>query len=448
MGLGRILKDTFLRRSVRELYWNWCDVGGLVSRLFQSPNNGFCRIVVLDQLRFCFGAVRPIEGETWERAQAAAAWLVRAQAATPDDGVSHGFFPCEKNSGWATSYPETTGYIIPSLLQFARMDRSELCRDRALRMARWEADIQMPSGAVQGGCVCAPELRTACAFNTGMVLDGLSAAYRASGDPLFVEAGRRAGEFLVNDLSPEGYFLTNGAFVTNTGIKTYNVLCAWAMYRLGQDLEDDRYCQAAVRIVQAGLKQQRSNGWFANNCLTRPDAPLSHTICYTLQGILEVGILAKREEFVAAAIRGVEPILTCVSKEGFLNGRYYPDWQPAAMSSCLTGSAQLAVICYRLYEHTGDARYRLVADRLVNYLKALQVLESSVEGVNGALAGSFPLFGSYMTGGYPNWATKYFLDALMWQEQLRSRSAGQTQKMSTVTDQVRGKEGQLSMGHQ
>jgi hypothetical protein len=31
---------------------------------------------------------------------------------------------------------------------------------------------------------------------------------------------------------------------------------------------------------------------------------------------------------------------------------------------------------------------------------------------------SGPLFGEYMRAGYPNWATKYFLDALLLQERL------------------------------
>jgi hypothetical protein len=67
---------------------------------------------------------------------------------------------------------------------------------------------------------------------------------------------------------------------------------------------------------------------------------------------------------------------------------------------------------------TGDRRYRDHADRMVDFLKALQCLDSADPGINGALAGSFPLLGSYMPGGYPNWATKYFLDALMLQDHM------------------------------
>jgi hypothetical protein len=51
----------------------------------------------------------------------------------------------------------------------------------------------------------------------------------------------------------------------------------------------------------------------------------------------------------------------------------------------------------------------------VNFLKPLQRLDSDSADINGALPGSFPFFGEYMTAGYPNWATKYLLDALMLQ---------------------------------
>lgn len=420
MNRLRILHDSLTRRSFKEQYWEWRTTAIQLARLLRPGNRGFARTVVRQQAQFLLGSIRPVEGQTWERARAAAAWLIRAQDATPDDGVSHGYFPCDDSPGWAASYPETTGYVILTLLEFAALEGKDEYRERALRMAQWEAEIQMPSGAVQGGRVCVPERQTPCAFNTGMVLDGWSAAYRASGDPGFLQAGRRAADFLVRDLTSEGYFQTNGRFVAQTGVKTYNALCAWSLYRFGQDADEPRYGRAAIRIVEAAVRQQRPNGWFANNCLTRPEAPLSHTIGYTLQGILEVGILAGRSDFIESAILGISPILSRLPKNGFLHGRYYSNWDPASFSSCLTGSAQLAVVCYRLYEQTGARAYRQAADRIVNFLKALQVLDSPDQNINGALAGSFPIFGSYMTAGYPNWATKYFLDALMLQARFES----------------------------
>jgi len=361
----------------------------------------------------------PIAGEGREHARLAVEWLLRAQSATPDDGVALGYFPCEseQGDGWRPSYPETTGYIITSLLTYARQAGDETVASAALRMARWEIDVQMPSGAVQGGPVCPPEQQTAAAFNTGMVLDGWCSAYQYAPDPHVFAAARRAADFLVNDVDDEGYFRTNGEFVSKGENKTYTCLCAWAIYRLGVIADDETYKAKAIAVIEAALRQQQANGWFAHNCLSQSDAPLTHTIGYTLQGVLEVGLLAGRDDFIQAARVAVDAILPRIGRNGYLPGRFFSDWAPGGLSSCLTGSAQIAIVCYRLAEHTGLTQYRVAADKLVNFLKALQLRKSEETNANGAIAGSFPLFGGYMRAGYPNWATKYFLDGLLLQEQ-------------------------------
>ena len=409
-----------LRGKPRERYWALRRQIDRLTALRRPAARPFARVLVKDWLRFALGTARPIHGQTLERAEAAAAWLLRGQAATRDDGVSKGYFPChpDTTTGWLESYPETTGYIIPTLLEFAVRFRRDDVRRCALRMADWEIEVQMPSGAVQGGTVCAPERQVAAVFNTGMVLQGWSAAYRATGEARFIEAGRRAADFLVADMGDDGHFRSHGAFVLQHSIKTYNCLCGWALWQFSEDTDDERYAKTAVRAAEAALGQQEPNGWFANDCLNDPEAPLSHTIGYTLQGILEIGIAAQREDLIAAARSGVDPIVSRLTSRGFLAGCFFSNWEPAVFSSCLTGNAQLAVVCYRLYEVTGADEYRRAADCLLNYLKALQALEGPDSGVNGAIGGSYPLLGSYMTAGYPNWATKYFLDGLLLQDRL------------------------------
>ena len=432
MKLGtvtRILSDQFLRRSPREVYWNAAKFGGELVRLYAHGSAGFRPHAGRDLARYLFGAVRPIVGETEARARAAARWLLRAQAATPDHGVSLGYFPGDhESSRWRLSYPETTGYIITSLLLFGERFGDLTYTQAALRMARWEIEVQMPSGAVQGGPLCPTEQQTPAAFNTGMVLDGWCSAYERENTEDILAAARRAADFLVNDLDEHGYYRTNGAFVSSGEIKTYTCLCAWAIYRFGNLVGETKYRAAAIRSIEAALKQQRPNGWFAHNCLTRSDAPLTHTIGYTLQGILEVGLLAQRKDFVAAVECTVRAITQRVQDSGYLSGTFYDDWEPASFSSCLTGSAQLAVVAYRLFESNGVASHRVLADRLTNFLKPLQAMDAEDEAINGALAGSFPLFGAYMRGGYPNWATKYFLDALLLQASVWSHGSTEVSK--------------------
>ncbi len=416
----RILGDQFVRKSPREVYWRAASLGGELARLHTHGDRSFRSHARRDFARYILGTVRPIVGETEARARAAADWLLRAQAATPDDGVSLGYFPWDQaGSRWRPSYPETTGYIITSLLSYGERSGNPAFTQAALRMARWEVEVQMPSGAVQGGPVCPPERQTPAAFNTGMVLDGWCSAYQVNRDEDVLQAARRAADFLVADLDEHGYYRTNGAFVSSGEIKTYTCLCAWAIHRFGSLVGDTKYRTAAIRSTEAALRQQQPNGWFAHNRLERSEAPLTHTIGYALQGVVEVGLLAQREDFVAAVRPAMQAIAARVHADGYLSGAFYDNWEPALFSSCLTGSAQLAVVAYRLFETDGQTPDRVLADKLTNFLKPLQAMDAGDEAINGALAGSFPLFGRYMRGGYPNWATKYLLDALLLQQRAR-----------------------------
>jgi rhamnogalacturonyl hydrolase YesR len=385
----------------------------------------FVRHVISDVLRYSVGNVRAINDETLERAALAAAWLARAQNAAEQGGLSYGYLPCRPVPGWQPAYPETSGYTIPSLFDYARLTDRHEYHVRAVDMARFVMRCQMPSGAIYGGTVRQVPDGVAVAFNTGMVLLGLLAAYRETREPRFAASAKRAAEFLRTDIGPDGNFRSHGPFVHENAIKTYTCLCAWPLWCAAEHIGDERLRDAAYRVADAALAQQRQSGWFDNNCLsTRFHAPLLHTIGYTLQGLLEIGILTGRTQYVDAVKRAVDPLLPRCA-QGFLHGRWYDDWQPAAFSSCLTGSAQIAVVCYRLADHTRDARYRHAADCVLNYLKALQSTTGNDAGIVGAIAGSFPLTGAYIRFGFPGWATKFYLDALIWQHRFSQRDRQQ-----------------------
>ena len=78
-------------------------------------------------------------------------WLCKAQdySVTNDGGVARDYSLIE---GWSSSYPETTGYIIPTFLLCAeRTEDSVALEQRAKRMLDWLVSIQLPGGAFQGG---------------------------------------------------------------------------------------------------------------------------------------------------------------------------------------------------------------------------------------------------------------------------------------------------------
>jgi hypothetical protein len=400
----------------RQVYWNTSALASELRNTFKHGSAGFRRWVRRDFLAYFTGGRAPIKGETEERAHAAAGWLFRAQKEGGDGGASYGYFPgVGEPGGWKPSYPETTGYIMSALIDYGRRFPERADPAAVLRMAQWEARVQMANGAVQGGQVCPPEKQTAAAFNTGMVLDGWCSVIEKLGDRSIYDAAKRAADWLADDVDERGYFRTNGAFVSRDAIKTYTCLCAWALYRFGEISGTQRYRDVAIRVIESAIKKQEANGWFRDNCLTRPDAPLTHTIGYALQGILEVGVLAGRKDFIEAVQRSIAELMRIPDADGYLAGRLDRNWKPANLSSCLTGSAQIAIVAFRLFQLTGNKDYARFGHLLVNYLKPLQALECEDASIIGALPGSFPIFGGYMRGGYPNWATKYFLDALLLQ---------------------------------
>jgi hypothetical protein len=408
-----------VRKSVglaKERYWQARVSLDRWKNILVGDDPNFRRVVLFDCLRSA-SSIRPIFGETALRAAAALKWLIQAQDSTPDYGVSYGYFPISSSRGWEVSYPETTGYIMTTLIEYGRRVGWAEPIERSHRMALWEAEVQMPSGAVQGGKLTNKERQTPAAFNTGMVLDGLVTVLEERHDPVIFRAAELAAHFLIGDLNEEGLFATNGNYVRSDVIKVYNVLCAWAIYRFGQLTGSIKYCESAVNAVRAVLRFQKDNGWFAENCLTDSHQPLTHTIGYATQGILEVGIAAEREDFVSASERTWRSVIPNILDNGFLAGRFDALWHPKVSWSCLTGSAQLAVVGYRLCQLRSNSVYGEASDRLVNFLKALQRIETRISGIDGAIAGSFPITGEYMACGYPNWATKYFLDALMAQAQ-------------------------------
>ena len=77
-------------------------------------------------------------------------WLREAQDRTTssDGGVAR------HNSlltGWSPSYPETTGYIVPTVLTAGRRLGDADLMDRGRRMLDWLVSIQFPDGGFQGG---------------------------------------------------------------------------------------------------------------------------------------------------------------------------------------------------------------------------------------------------------------------------------------------------------
>ena len=345
------------------------------------------------------------------------AWLGVAQdrSASQDGGVARHF---DLNSGWATSYPETTGYIVPTLIACAdRFARPEL-EERARRMLDWLVAIQQPDGGFQGGVIGASPVRSVT-FNTGQILMGLAAGVARWGDA-YRPALRRAGDWLLQIQDPDGCWRKGGTPFARPGEKVYETHVGWGLVEAARVAPDRGYAESALRNARWAMGHQHANGWLSSCCLDDPARPLTHTLAYALRGMLEVHRYSPDSALKAAAQRTADGALGALRPDGWLPGRLTADWQPAADYVCLTGSAQFAHCWLLLFEETGDARYLDAASRALAFVRRTIRIDGSVD-VRGGVKGSFPVTGAYCRYQYPNWATKFFIDAPLLEQDVRAR---------------------------
>jgi uncharacterized protein YyaL (SSP411 family) len=341
--------------------------------------------------------------------EAAVLWLGRAQdcSASRDGGVAHSF---DLRRGWAASYPETTGYIVPTLLGWARaMERPEAV-ERARRMLDWLVSIQMPSGAFPGGTIDQPPVPVA--FNTGQILMGLAAGARHFDEPRYLEGMHRAARWLVQIQDQDGAWRRCQSPFAMPGVKAYDTHVAWGLLEAHRVAPQAGYARAALANVDWALGQQRPNGWFEGCCLTDASRPLTHTLAYALRGVLEAWRHSNRQEYLSAAIRTADGLASAMDGKGFLPGRLRRDWGAGTASSCLTGTAQSAICWFILADATGDQRYANAARLGLDYLCRTVNLHGD-PGVRGGLKGSFPVDGDYAPYLMLNWAAKFFVDACL-----------------------------------
>jgi len=335
-------------------------------------------------------------------------WLCLTHDVTGRRGSSKGFHLVR---GWMAAYPETSGYLIGTLLRYAgRSGRSDLAQ-RARELGDWEMEIQEPDGGIMSGAIDTTPRRSVV-FNAGMVLHGWL-DLREAGETRYDDAAARAASYLVDNMRAHGTWRAEAEY---SGIPhTYNSRVAWAMLRWARAAGDPRVEEAARRQLDWVLSVQRPNGWF-DDCVFKPGTnPSTHGIAYTLRGLLESHAITGDERYLAAVVRASDALIHTQAEVGHLKAEYDAEWRPAAGHVCLTGSAQLGGVWLRLYQETGDERFLDPGLRAIDEALAHQA-DGKRSAVRGALAGSFPIWGRYAPVQYPNWATKFLADSLMLRE--------------------------------
>jgi hypothetical protein len=362
------------------------------------------RLIALDLM----GGIEP-EYSHDDHLRAAIDWLCRAQDVRNDHpdagGVSAGW---SFEDGWLPSYPETSGYIVETFLAAAEaLQRPELIA-RTQRIIDWELGLQREDGAFPGH-FGEPGSQPVI-FNTGQIMHGMLAGYLQLGRKECLEAAVRAGMWLARVQDRDGCWRQ---FEHHGACHTYNTRATWALLATALIADEPGQKSAALRNLDWALAQQRSSGWFANNAFVPDRLPFTHTIAYAIRGFLECGALLGNDTYVGAAIKAARALASAQRSDGGLAGTYDAEWQTSSRYCCLTGVAQMSINWLRCDQIAGDAELKRRASLGIAFLKRHHRVSDRDDAARGAIAGSAPIWGDYSRFEYPNWAAKFFADALM-----------------------------------
>ena len=139
----------------------------------------------------------------------------------------------------------------------------------------------------------------------------------------------------------------------------------------------------------------------------------THTIAYTLWGVQMSSELLADPEGIAAATKAAWAIARRLELERSLGGILDHRWRRRADFSCVTGAAQMALVWMRQFERDGDIRLVNAALLAIDTVKRAQPMRTANRGLLGGIPGSDPVWGEYIRFAYPNWAAKFFIDALL-----------------------------------
>jgi malonyl-CoA O-methyltransferase len=261
------------------------------------------------------------------------------------------------------SYPEVTGYTIPTLYQWGE---KEVARD----LTAWLMHRQNEDGSFS-----APD-GTPYTFDTGQVVQGFVAALDDL--PEVEKPLRRACNWIIAQVRLDGRLHTPSTRMWgNVADDRIHLSVLPPLIEAGAKLKEPKYIDAAYRILEY---YKQGEGLVEFNTL-------SHFYAYIIEALLDLGEtdLAKR---------GMEQVMKFQKKDGSVPAYKNVSWV------CSAGLAQFAVIWYKL-------GMRTCADNALEYLY-------NIQNRTGGFYGSYGKGADYFPTEEISWSLKFFLDAYYW----------------------------------
>lgn len=305
---------------------------------------------------------------------------------------------------WSAPYPETTGYLVPTLLQSDSHLPQHGLSTLAEKQLHFFQKLRTKEGGFYSDTVASPPI----VFDVGQILLGqLSLVPFVDNPDQLLQEIELTRDWLRDLLNEEGDFISHNYIPDYQ--PTYYSRIAWPL-AYAEIVIDSKVSLRTKRLVDNILSKQNENFTFKDWGFRKGDAAYTHTIAYTLRGLWEYAEIVNSKSIKKQVKSTLKTLSTIIQKENKIGATYDEKWKGNYRYICATGNAQLALLYLIVYERTGRNEYLEPISLLLTPLLSAQ-RQLSIN--KGAVPSSIPIWGEYQKMKFTNWTQKFFTDVLI-----------------------------------
>ncbi len=306
---------------------------------------------------------------------------------------------------WGPAYPETSGYIIPTLLKYSSTFEDSYAYVLAEKLVHWLLSMQLKNGSIPGSTESKDQ---AFVFDNSQIILGLCSFYDKHPDKIDPDKIKSICSWLVNQIDYSGMFYKN-TYVRDYS-PTYLLRSVWALAFANEilSLDIDQYIEQSLEFYLSRLTKENS---FLKMAIRPEDKyALTHNIAYTLRSLYELSLILKRADLLDLCRSSCNVLKEDFVKNSRLAGSYNENWDGDSSFVCNTGNAQLSILFKKL--SANDDGYSEVSSKLLSGLMRHQH-SIGPKSIKGSIFSSQPIWGKYQRFKVTNWTMKFYLDALL-----------------------------------
>lgn len=242
----------------------------------------------------------------------------------PNYGAVYSYYDY-KTKNYELVYAEATGYVISLLKYLYSIKNDDKLIEYATASGNWLINLAEKYDVVVMGKRNGNDIKQAYAFDNGICCKGLLDLYELTEDRKYLEYAEKIADWILdNALNEDGSIkplldIDTGKFVQDESVwykasGSFHSKISMSLLQLYSINKNDRLCNAATKVCEWAIGQQKPDGGFPANKYNR--SVNLHTHCYTIEALFYAYASQNKQKFLDAAEKAVDWMIKMQESDG------------------------------------------------------------------------------------------------------------------------------------